>query len=181
MNKDKNTYNRIMPKFNSEICGTISYGPTNTITCSVVTYRNHKNQFKFYGDLRLNSYSVKKHCYYATPKGITLPHNVMKELIPVLSLLPTEHEEIEKDTQKMYCKIQKYPNLWICASLAFYENDYKIDIREYIVDAQKGYEGFTTKGIRIDYSLKDQLVNMMMVASNKMCDLDIEHTPPLSN
>jgi len=161
-----------MPKFEREVIGSVLYGPSHRIQCCVVHYRNHKNQLKWYGDLRFYTYSVKKVKFYASPKGITFTQEISKGLVNVVNALPDEMPILKEGEQTIIEKFQRYPTLWVAIGLVNIAGETKIDIREWIKVDNRGYEGFTTKGIRFSYDRRFELSTMLMGAFNKMYDME---------
>lgn len=165
------SYDRVMPKFERECVGEVSYGPSHKIICSVVHYRNHKNQLKWYGDLRLYTYSAKKFKFYASPKGITFTQEIALKLNNVVAAMTEENPTAPELNQSMIDRFQRYPNLWVGIGLVKLDGNVKIDIREWIEVERTGYAGYTTKGIRFPYVLRHDLSNMLLTCYNKMYDL----------
>jgi hypothetical protein len=167
-------FERIMPKFEMEKIGAITYGPSHKLMATVVHYRNTVNQLRWYGDIRMYGYSAKKSNFYASKKGITFTQEICLKLNNTLVKYPDEMPIIKTGDQIITEKFQRYPNLWVAIGLVNTDNTTRIDIREWIKTERTGYEGYTSKGIRIPYESRFELSNMLMTMYNKMYDLEQE-------
>lgn len=165
-------YDRIPPKFDSQSVGMVSYGPSHKIITHIVKYRTHHNQLRWFGDIRMHMYSATKKNFYASKKGITFNQEITLGLMNSLIGLPDDVPDIKPGVQTEIKRFQRYPEIFVVLSVVNIDNDIKIDIREWVVNGKNGYTGFSTKGIRFSYNLKNDISGALMVMHNKMIDLE---------
>ena len=156
------------PIYNKTNVYEIQYGPAHKIICTVVKYRDNRTQLKWHVDLRLYHWNATKRHYMATPKGVTFSQKVCLEMQNAMLKLPEDVSDLKEKEHRIFAKIQEHQTVWMCIGAVRYEQEYRLDLREWLIDVHKGYEGFTVKGLRMDYVLKDQVFNMLSAATNLM-------------
>lgn len=166
-------FNRTRPTFNVEEIGYISQGPTQRLCVSLVNFLDNTSHLKWYCDIRYRVLSSKgDRKWWPTQRGVTLPTKVVVGINNALVNLPVDCPALGPREVKTIAMVEKYKNMSICLSLVDYENNTQIDIREYTKNGERGYEGFTNKGVRARYSTGKDLSSLLICCLNKMIDLE---------
>lgn len=164
-------YRPFVFKFEHTPIGAISYGPSHKLVCSFVRYRTSDNRMKYYCDLRMNSYNVKKNTYSNSKKGITIPPKCLLAVINAVTTIPAEPPtDLPPTGNRVIAQVQKNKVVKICISLTGIEGEPKLDIRENVEDVVHAFSGLTYKGVRIGYHMIGQVTNMLQNCYNLFLD-----------
>lgn len=157
---------------------------------STPVYTNEKiAEFKLYPGTKICIHFVKanipgvkvvKHCdirvykennqykkWLPTSRGFTVKKEQLLQLyngVVKLDISDFSARVNEENTYSPFTKLKKYDTIYIVIGVAWSNGMLNYDIREFKIDADKGFKGFTVKGIRVPYYLRREFLDAILDA-----------------
>lgn len=152
-------------KYNTDVITTVKIAPHIKVEVSIISHMA--------GCSRISSISLRKFfragrdTWLLTRSGFCMEPDTALALQNEICKLP-EHIDLEgKDYLELW-RTKKNETVDIVLGIGQYYGKYGLDVREYVTDVERGYKGFSIKGVRVPIEASDDLAQGLLDAVMKL-------------
>jgi len=151
----------LMMKFTNEYVDSFRYGPNLELVVHVSRYKIN-NTYRLSIDLRKKFKYFKK--FGLTKNGLSMSREVALKVHEQILKIPENILMPEGAEYKELARFTKRGDLDVVIGVGVLYKGWGVDIREYVRDELRSYEGFTSRGVRVPVEYVEETAALLMKA-----------------